>query len=210
MDTEQSPQSTDTLTRRLLHSHRRRFARMEPPQHLRMDDSNPRGGARWPRSIPCTWAIRFRRPSYFLWAQLEELVGIIAVCLLSPKSPAERVLRRLGVLSNQFTQSISLPSFVLSHRGPDLPPSPVAEMPSAGQAKVVDGHSSASGTSRNDSIKEASDVEVVRVATAKDGGERVKVCLPAGPDVRVGRLCKSFRRYNEGGKIKILRTFYNE
>ena len=79
------------------------------------------------------------------------------------------------MLSNQFTQSISLPSFVLSHRGPDLPLSPVAEMASAGPAKVVDGHRSASGTSRNDSIKEASDVEAVRVATTKDRGERVRV-----------------------------------
>ena len=114
------------------------------------------------------------------------------------------------MLSNQFTQSISLPSFVLSHRGPDLPPSPVAEIPSASPAKVVDGHRSASGTSRNDSIKEASDVEAVRVATTKDRGERVRVCVPAGPGVRVGRLCKSFRRYNEGEKIKILGTLYNE
>ena len=88
--------------------------------------------------------------------------------------------------------------------------SPVVEIPSAGPARVVNGHSSASGTSRNDSIKEASDFEVVRVAITKDGGERVKVCVPAGPNVRVGRLCKSFRRYNEGGKIKILGTFYNE
>ena len=48
-------------------------------------------------------------------------------------------------------------------------------MTSAGPAKVVDGHRSASGTSRNDSIKEASDVEAVRVATTKDRGERVRV-----------------------------------
>jgi hypothetical protein len=34
---------------------------------------------------------------------------------------------------------------------------------------------SASGTSRNDSIKEASDVEVVRVTTTKDGGESESV-----------------------------------
>ena len=45
-----------------------------------------------------------------LWAQLEELVGIFAVCPPRLKSPAERVLRRLGVLSDQLTQSISLPS----------------------------------------------------------------------------------------------------
>ncbi|OCL03094.1 hypothetical protein AOQ84DRAFT_348256, partial [Glonium stellatum] len=45
-------------------------------------------------------------------AQMEELVGIIGVCMPCLKSPAERVLRRMGVLSDRFTQSISLPSFV--------------------------------------------------------------------------------------------------
>lgn len=101
---------------------------------------------------------------------------MITVCLPCLKSPAERVLRRLGVLSDQFAQSISLPSFVLSRGGPDLPLSPAFKMHSAGPAKVVDGHSSASGTSRNDSIKEASDVEVVKVTTNKDGGESESVC----------------------------------
>lgn len=79
------------------------------------------------------------------------------------------------MLSDQFTLSISLPSFVLSRGGPDLSLSPVAEIPSAGPAKVVGGHSSASSTSRNDSIKEASDVEVVRATTTKNGGESESV-----------------------------------
>ena len=67
---------------------------------------------------------------------------------------------------------------MLSHGGPDPPLSLVAEMPSAGPAKV-NVHSSASGTSRNDSIKGAPDVEVVRVATTKDGGR-------GGESVRTG------------------------
>lgn len=78
---------------------------------------------------------------------------------------------RLGVLSDQFTLSISLPSFVLSRGGLDFSLSPLAEIPSADPAKAAGGHSSASGISRNDSIKEASDVEVVRATTTKDGGE---------------------------------------
>ena len=83
--------------------------------------------------------------------------------------------------------------------------SPVAEMPSAGPAKIDDGHSSASGTSRDDSIKEGSDVEVVRATTTKDGGESESVYRQ--DRTSVGTLCKSFRRYNDGEKNKILGTF---
>ncbi|OCL07657.1 hypothetical protein AOQ84DRAFT_408518 [Glonium stellatum] len=47
-----------------------------------------------------------------LWNRLEELVGIVATCMPCLKSPAERVLRRIGVLTSQF--NVSKPSFVIS------------------------------------------------------------------------------------------------
>ncbi|RDL40224.1 uncharacterized protein BP5553_00203 [Venustampulla echinocandica] len=49
-----------------------------------------------------------------LWAQLEGLVGIITACLPCLKGPAERALRRAGVLSSGF--HLSKPSFVISKR----------------------------------------------------------------------------------------------
>jgi hypothetical protein len=36
-----------------------------------------------------------------IWAKLEELVGIIAACAPTLKSPTERALRRLGLISNR-------------------------------------------------------------------------------------------------------------
>ncbi|KAL5315240.1 hypothetical protein ACEPPN_017891 [Leptodophora sp. 'Broadleaf-Isolate-01'] len=49
-----------------------------------------------------------------LWCKLEEQVGIIAACLPCLKSPAERVLRRVGIVMSQPKQFISRPSFVIT------------------------------------------------------------------------------------------------
>lgn len=57
-----------------------------------------------------------------MWAKLEELVGIIGACLPCLKSPAENVLRRLGVISDRY---MSRPSFVFSYSGPTFTLSPV-------------------------------------------------------------------------------------
>ncbi|KUJ12659.1 uncharacterized protein LY89DRAFT_592935 [Mollisia scopiformis] len=62
-----------------------------------------------------------------LWAKLEELVGIIAACLPCLKSPAERLLRRLGILSDRYLPNIPRPSFVVSFSGPMFPLTPVRE-----------------------------------------------------------------------------------
>lgn len=47
-----------------------------------------------------------------LWNRLEELVGIIAACMPCLKSHAERLLKRIGVLSTNI--GMSKPSFVMS------------------------------------------------------------------------------------------------
>jgi hypothetical protein len=51
-----------------------------------------------------------------LLAKLEEQVGIICACLPTLKSPAERFLIRIGVLSSDFRHNFSRPSFVMSTR----------------------------------------------------------------------------------------------
>ncbi|CZR59909.1 uncharacterized protein PAC_09804 [Phialocephala subalpina] len=58
-----------------------------------------------------------------MWAKLEELVGIIGACLPCLKSPAEKVLRRLGIISDRYFAS--RPSFVFSYSGPMFVLSPV-------------------------------------------------------------------------------------
>ncbi|KAE8445090.1 hypothetical protein EG329_013805 [Mollisiaceae sp. DMI_Dod_QoI] len=60
-----------------------------------------------------------------MWAKLEELVGIIGACLPCLKSPAERLLRRIGILSDRYLPSVPRPSFVVSHCGPNFVLSPV-------------------------------------------------------------------------------------
>lgn len=47
-----------------------------------------------------------------LWNRLEELVGLIAACMPCLKSHAERLLKRIGVLSTNM--GMSKPSFVIS------------------------------------------------------------------------------------------------
>ncbi|KAF8850102.1 hypothetical protein BDZ45DRAFT_207218 [Acephala macrosclerotiorum] len=51
-----------------------------------------------------------------MWAKLEELVGIIGACLPCLKPPAEKVLRRLGIITDRCMAS--RPSFVFSYSGP--------------------------------------------------------------------------------------------
>lgn len=46
-----------------------------------------------------------------MWAKLEELVGIIAACMPCLKAPAEKLLRRAGILPDH-QDSMSMPSFV--------------------------------------------------------------------------------------------------
>ncbi|KAH6715137.1 hypothetical protein BKA61DRAFT_721895, partial [Leptodontidium sp. MPI-SDFR-AT-0119] len=48
-----------------------------------------------------------------LWAKLEEQVGITAACIPCLKAPAERFLRRVGILATRLGQSAELPSFVV-------------------------------------------------------------------------------------------------
>ncbi|KAK2789663.1 hypothetical protein FQN52_006002 [Onygenales sp. PD_12] len=50
-----------------------------------------------------------------LLAKLEELLGIIAACTPCLKSPAERFLQRIGVISDRYANSTTRPSFVASH-----------------------------------------------------------------------------------------------
>ncbi|PGH04881.1 hypothetical protein AJ79_06966 [Helicocarpus griseus UAMH5409] len=52
-------------------------------------------------------------PSFL--AKLEEVLGIIAACMPCLKSPAERLLRRIGVLSERYVNTLTRPSFVVSH-----------------------------------------------------------------------------------------------
>ncbi|CZR54724.1 uncharacterized protein PAC_04608 [Phialocephala subalpina] len=60
-----------------------------------------------------------------LWAKLEEQVGIIAACMPCLKGPAERILRRVGILATNFGQSIELPSFVVPQSRKSAPPQAV-------------------------------------------------------------------------------------
>jgi hypothetical protein len=52
-----------------------------------------------------------------LFAKLEEEVGIIAACMPCLKSPAEELLRRIGVLGKQWCMGMERPSFVVGERG---------------------------------------------------------------------------------------------
>ncbi|KAH6664457.1 hypothetical protein B0J14DRAFT_661366 [Halenospora varia] len=60
---------------------------------------------------------------FSLWCKLEELVGIIAACAPSLKSPVEKLLHRVGVLSEHRSGDITRPSFVISLKD-QTPPSP--------------------------------------------------------------------------------------
>jgi hypothetical protein len=53
-----------------------------------------------------------------LLARMEELLGIIAACMPCLKSPAERMLRRLGVISAHVWSTMTRPSFVNSKAVP--------------------------------------------------------------------------------------------
>jgi hypothetical protein len=69
-----------------------------------------------------------------LWNRLEELVGIIAACIPCLKSPAERFLKRIGVLSTHF--GLSEPSFVISLEEQRAK----APKPSDGETGLLDSH----------------------------------------------------------------------
>jgi hypothetical protein len=62
-----------------------------------------------------------------LLARMEELLGIIAACMPCLKSPAELILRRLGVISSQVWSTMTRPSYVNSKavpadvRHPEIP-----------------------------------------------------------------------------------------
>jgi hypothetical protein len=62
-----------------------------------------------------------------LWAKLEEQVGIIAACMPCLKGPAEKFLRRVGILATRFGQSIELPSFVVP-KSRNFAPLPVGQI----------------------------------------------------------------------------------
>ncbi|KAF4627704.1 hypothetical protein G7Y89_g10453 [Cudoniella acicularis] len=51
---------------------------------------------------------------FSLWCKLEELVGIIAACAPSLKSPVGKLLRRIGVVPQQHHRGLTRPSFVIS------------------------------------------------------------------------------------------------
>jgi hypothetical protein len=51
---------------------------------------------------------------FSLWNKLEQLVGIIAACAPSLKSPVEKLLRRWGILSEKHSGGFTRPSFVIS------------------------------------------------------------------------------------------------
>lgn len=58
---------------------------------------------------------------FSLWCKLEELVGIIAACAPSLKSPVEKLLHRVGVLSEHRSGDITRPSFVISLKDQTTP-----------------------------------------------------------------------------------------
>lgn len=62
-----------------------------------------------------------------LWAKLEEQLGITAACMPCLKAPAEKFLRRVGILATRFGQSVELPSFVV-RKSRDSPPLPVGKI----------------------------------------------------------------------------------
>ncbi|RDL35411.1 Uncharacterized protein BP5553_07342 [Venustampulla echinocandica] len=63
-----------------------------------------------------------------LLAKLEEQVGIICACLPTLKAPAERLLIRMGVLSDQVRSTMSRPSFVLSMQQDNTAVPPTSNM----------------------------------------------------------------------------------
>lgn len=73
-----------------------------------------------------------------MWAKLEELVGIIAACMPCLKAPAEKALRRLGVLSDH-EDSLTMPSFVAPRHGDTtFPLGTVTPADASGSTQTID------------------------------------------------------------------------
>ncbi|KAH8654062.1 hypothetical protein BGZ60DRAFT_160091 [Tricladium varicosporioides] len=104
---------------------------------------------------------------FSIWCKLEELVGIIAACAPSLKSPVEKLLRRVGVLSKHHSGEITRPSFVISLKN-QIPPSPINPQMASG-SKVGDLESnirSEAGLVENEHKDWESGTTEVRTATS--------------------------------------------
>ncbi|KAH7417721.1 hypothetical protein BKA64DRAFT_702483 [Cadophora sp. MPI-SDFR-AT-0126] len=104
-----------------------------------------------------------------MWAKLEELVGIIAACMPCLKAPAEKLLRRAGILSDH-EDSMSMPSFVdPRHLNGNAPLGTVTHVDASGSTQTVDVGSQQSILGRSKDSKWTGG-SVTRVKSLADSG----------------------------------------
>jgi len=104
-----------------------------------------------------------------MWAKLEELVGIIAACMPCLKAPAEKLLRRAGILSDQ-QDSMSMPSFVdPRHLNGNISLGTVTHVDASGSTQTIDVGSQQSILGRSKDTKWTGG-SVTRVKSLADSG----------------------------------------
>jgi hypothetical protein len=94
-----------------------------------------------------------------IWAKLELDAGIVAACAPCLKAPAEKFLRRLGILTSRASNAISKPSFVVSNAHHDLPLGQVSTVQLNGETGSCD------GPSQNSDIKHSAQRDVNTIAS---------------------------------------------